>query len=109
MKNAYGVSRSRDKSGKVVKRELKDYTMCIHASIGGGRENMWVLIAEEYEDTDICIEGERGNEYIQRLEIGREVSNTLTSVSKDNMIYEKNDCSNEDGANEFRQGNPEAV
>ena len=49
-KAAYGVSRSRDKSGKVVKRELKDYTMCIHASIGGGRENMWVLIAEEYEE-----------------------------------------------------------
>ena len=48
--NKYGVSRSRDKKGRIVKRELKDYTMCIHASVGGGRENMYVLIAEVYED-----------------------------------------------------------
>ena len=34
--NKYGVSRSRDKNGKIVKREPKDYTMCIHASVGGG-------------------------------------------------------------------------
>ena len=47
---AYGVSRSRDKKGRIVKREFKDYTMCIHASIGGGRESMWVLVAEEYEE-----------------------------------------------------------
>ena len=33
--NKYGVSRSRDKKGRIVKRELKDYTMCIHASVGG--------------------------------------------------------------------------
>ena len=48
--NKYGVSRSRDKKGKIVKREFKDYTMCIHAQVGGGRKNMWVLIAEVYED-----------------------------------------------------------
>ena len=48
--NKYGVSRSRDKKGKIVKREFKDYTMCIHAQVGAGRENMWVLIAEVYED-----------------------------------------------------------
>ena len=54
--NKYGVSRSRDKKGKIVKREFKDYTMCIHAQVGCGRENMWVLIAEVYEehDTDMC-------------------------------------------------------
>ena len=46
----YGVSRSRDKKGKIVKREFKDYTMCIHAQVGAGRENMWVLIAEVYEE-----------------------------------------------------------
>lgn len=51
MKNEmYGVSRSRDEKGNVVRRELKDYVMCIHASVGGGRENMWVLVAEVYED-----------------------------------------------------------
>lgn len=38
-KNIYGVSRSRDKKGKIVKRELKDYTMCIHASVGGGQRD----------------------------------------------------------------------
>ena len=48
--NKYGVSRSRDKKGKIVKREFKDYTMCIHAQVGGGRKNMWVLIAGVYED-----------------------------------------------------------
>ena len=48
--NKYGVSRSRDKKGRIVKREFKDYTMCIHASVGGGRETMWVLIAEVYEE-----------------------------------------------------------
>ena len=55
-KKYYGVSRSRDKKGKIVKRELKDYTMCVHAQVGGCRESMWVLVAEVYEedDTDMC-------------------------------------------------------
>ena len=48
--NKYGVSRTRDTRGRIVKREFKDYTMCIHASVGGGRENMWVLVSEIYED-----------------------------------------------------------
>ena len=52
-KEYYGVSRSRDKKGKIVKREFKDYTMCIHAQVGCGRENMWVLIAEVYEEDGI--------------------------------------------------------
>ena len=43
------MSRSRDKNGKIVKREFKDYTMCIHASVGGGRESMWGLVAGVYE------------------------------------------------------------
>lgn len=47
------MSRSRDKKGKIVKREFKDYTMCILASVGGGRETMWVLIAEVYEEDGI--------------------------------------------------------
>ena len=53
--DAYGVSRSRDKKGRVVNSELKPYTMCIHASVGGGHPTMWVLIAEEYEE-DISTE-----------------------------------------------------
>ena len=61
-KNYYGVSRSRDKKGKIVKREFKDYTMCIHAQVGCGRENMWVLVAEVYENdgyTDMCDKREK--------------------------------------------------
>jgi len=52
MTNAYGLSRTRDEKGKVIKRDLKPYTMCLHTQLGGGRENMWVLVAEEYEDDD---------------------------------------------------------
>lgn len=36
MTEAYGISRSRDKNGKIVKQDLKDYTMCIHTLVGGG-------------------------------------------------------------------------
>ena len=48
--NKYGVSRTRDTKERIVKRQFKDYIMCIHASVGGGRENMWVLVSEVYED-----------------------------------------------------------
>ena len=34
-KQAYGVSRSRDRKGNIVHQELKPYTMCIHANVGG--------------------------------------------------------------------------
>ena len=60
-KKYYGVSRSRDKKGKIVKRKFKNYTMCIQAQVGAGRENMWVLIAEVYEehDSDMCDKREK--------------------------------------------------
>ena len=45
-KNYYGVSRSRDRKGKIVHQELKPYTMCIHTYVGGGYESMAVLVAE---------------------------------------------------------------
>lgn len=45
-KNCYGVSRSRDRKGKIVHQELKPYTMCIHTYVGGGYESMAVLVAE---------------------------------------------------------------
>ena len=48
--NKYGVSRTRDTKERIVKREFKDYTIFIHASVGGGRENMWVIVAEVYEE-----------------------------------------------------------
>lgn len=48
-KQAYGVSRSRDRKGKIVHQELKPYTMCIHANVGGGWETMQVLVMEKIE------------------------------------------------------------
>lgn len=44
-KNCYGVSRSRDRKGKIV----KPYTMCIHANAGWGWETMQVLVMEKIE------------------------------------------------------------
>lgn len=46
----FGLSRTRDKKGNVVKRDLKPYTMCIHTSAGCGRETMEVLVVEVYEE-----------------------------------------------------------
>lgn len=48
--DAFGLSRSRDEKGKVVDRPVNDYVNCIHTCVGGGRENMWVLVMERYED-----------------------------------------------------------
>ena len=59
-RNCYGVSRSRDRKGKIVHQELKPYTMCIHTYVGGGGyESMAVLVAEvvRYEN-----QGSTGNE-----------------------------------------------
>lgn len=42
----YGLPRSRDKKGKVVKRTLKPHTNCIHAQTGMARENMEVYIVQ---------------------------------------------------------------
>ena len=53
MKEVLGVSRSRDKKGNVVARPLNPYVNCIHAQVGGGRENMFVLVMEiEYDNTN---------------------------------------------------------
>ena len=43
------ISPDAGQAGKIVKRSLKPYTMCLHTNAAGGRENMLVLIAEEYE------------------------------------------------------------
>lgn len=45
---AYGLSRTRDKHGDVIKRTLNPYVNCIHTNCGGGFENMWVLVVEVY-------------------------------------------------------------
>ena len=53
-KECYGVSRSRDRKGKIIHQELKPYTMCVHTFVGGGYESMAVLVAEviKYETED---------------------------------------------------------
>ena len=56
-KNCYGVSRSRDRKGKIVHQELKPYTMCIHANAGAGWETMQVLVMEKIEYENQCPAG----------------------------------------------------
>ena len=60
MTEAYGLSRSRDKKGKIVKRPINPYVNCIHASVGGGRETMWVLIVEVYGSIEDTASNEQG-------------------------------------------------
>lgn len=50
----YGLSRTRDKHGNIVKRSLMDWVNCLHASCGWGYETMQVLVVEVYEDTELC-------------------------------------------------------
>ena len=47
-KEIYGLSRSRDKQGKVVKRSLNDYVNCLHTQVGSARDNMEVYVVEVY-------------------------------------------------------------
>lgn len=83
-----GLSRSRDKSGKVVKRNLNPYVNCLHTGIGGHcRENMEVFVTEVVAGA-LRGRGSTG-QYVQKLELNEEgVTNTLTSVEKDNLIVE---------------------
>lgn len=39
MREVYGVSRSRDKKGNVVKQGVNPYVNCIHAQVGGGMDD----------------------------------------------------------------------
>lgn len=39
MREVYGVSRSRDKKGVIVKRNLNPFVNCIHTMVGGGLRN----------------------------------------------------------------------
>ena len=48
-KEIYGLSRSRDKKGKVVNRSLNDYVNCLHTQVGSARDNMEVYVVEVYE------------------------------------------------------------
>ena len=49
-KKIYGLSRSRDKHGNIVKRNLNDVVNCIHTNAGSGYKTMEILVVEVYED-----------------------------------------------------------
>lgn len=54
-KTIYGLSRSRDEHGNIVKRNLNDVVNCIHTNAGSGYKTMEILIVEvEDEQEDIC-------------------------------------------------------
>lgn len=54
LRECYGLSRTRDAKGNIVKRNLMDCVNCVQASIGGGTESRQVLVVEVYEDTELC-------------------------------------------------------
>lgn len=49
---AFGVSRTRDKKGAIIKQTPLPWVNCIHANVGGGWKTMEVLILEVYESED---------------------------------------------------------
>ncbi len=49
---AYGLSRSRDDKGNIVKRSCNPFVNCLHTSVGHCYETMEVLIVETYGEED---------------------------------------------------------
>lgn len=45
---AYGISRTRDKKGEIIKQTTLPWVNCIHRKVGGGWKTMEVLILEVY-------------------------------------------------------------
>lgn len=58
MIKAYGISRTRDKKGVIVKRDIRDWVNCVHTMAGGGWETMEILVLEVYEDKVGSVEGQ---------------------------------------------------
>lgn len=100
MKDFLGYGRSRSSSGKgdVVKRHFNEYVNCLHTQVGTARENMEVLVAEFLQPIGCAMRGSnpenpserrRSNgKYKQRIEMGSNISNTITSVQKDSLVAE---------------------
>ena len=51
----YGLSRSRDKKGKVVRRNINPYVNCLHTLVGNARDNMEVYVIEVYETDNVQV------------------------------------------------------
>ena len=49
MDAAYGISRTRDKKGVIIKQTTLPWVNCIHTMVGGGYETMQVLVLEVYD------------------------------------------------------------
>lgn len=52
MNSAYGISRTRDEKGVIVKQTTLPWVNCIHRNAGGGWKTMEILVLEVYEDDD---------------------------------------------------------
>lgn len=52
MNSAYGISRTRDKKGEIIKQATLPWVNCIHRNAGGGWKTMEILVLEVYEDDD---------------------------------------------------------
>ena len=50
MTEAYGISRTRDKKGAIIKQATLPWVNCIHTNVGGGWKTMEVLVLEVYEE-----------------------------------------------------------
>lgn len=61
-KKIYGLSRSRDKHGNIVKRNLNDVVNCIHTNAGSGYKTMEILIVEVEDEQESDRRTDNGNE-----------------------------------------------
>ena len=48
MREIFGLSRSRDRKGIVVKRNLNPFVNCLHTQVGNARDNMECYVIECY-------------------------------------------------------------
>jgi DNA (cytosine-5)-methyltransferase 1 len=103
MKDFFGYGRSRSSTdSNVLTRHFNPYVNCLHTQVGSARENMEVYVAE-FETMDIepigCAmrgrnpenpsqRGLSNGKYKQRIEMGSNISNTITSVQKDSLVAE---------------------
>ena len=60
-KMIYGLSRSRDKHGNIVKRNLNDVVNCIHTNAGSGYKTMEILIVEIEDEQESDRRANNGN------------------------------------------------
>ena len=52
MTEAYGISRTRDAKGAIIKQTTLPWVNCIHTFAGGGYKTMGILVLEVYEAED---------------------------------------------------------